>query len=183
MAADTTAAERAELSSIASSAAGLYSDRFADAREKVEKLMRRHLDTPLDTAQPQITKDQLALARELLVAMPAAANSEAAQGGLGEPPQMGFNYDTDAPRPRKTGRIEKLTEILSQIDPALAPVEYFLARLRQMAAGQSGEHALLLDSIELEAQERLAAARRRRELQAIVDDWHGVAFPVPVAER
>ena len=170
MAADTTAAERAELSSIASSAAGLYSDRFADAREKVEKLMRRHLDTPLDTAQPQITKDQLALARELLAAMPAAANSQAAQGGLGEPPQMGFNYDTDAPRPRKTGRIEKLTGILSQIDPALAPVEDLLARLRQMAAGQSGEHALLLNSIELEAQERLAAARRRRELQAIVDD-------------
>ena len=46
-----------------------------------------------------------------------------------------------------------------------------------MVAGQSGENSLLLNSIEFEAQERLAAARRRRELQAIVDD--GMAWLSP----
>jgi hypothetical protein len=177
MATDTTAAERAELSSIASNAASLYAGRFADAKEKVDKLLRRHLDTGLGAAEHQMTEDQMTLARELLAAMPASGNSQAAEGGFGEPPQMPFNHDNYAPRPRKAGRIEKLTGILSQIDPALAPVEDLLARLRQLAAGQSGEHALLLDSIELEAQERLAAARRRCELQAIVDD--GMAWLSP----
>ena len=129
MAANTTAAERAELCSIASNAAGLYSDRFADAKEKVEKLLRRHLDTALGGTEHQMTEDQIMLARELLAAMPTSASYHADQVGFGEPPQVPFNNDTDAPRPRKASRIEKLTGILSEIDPALVHVEDLLARL------------------------------------------------------
>jgi hypothetical protein len=177
MAATTTAAERSELSSIASGAAGLYADGFADAQEKVGKLMRRHFDTPLIAADPQVSADQLELARDLLTAMPASADPLLARPGFGDTAQTPFHRDIEPVRSATADRILRLAGVLSQIAPAFAPVEDLLARLRQLAAGKIGETALLLDSIELEAQERLADARHRRDLQVTVDE--GMAWLSP----
>ncbi len=176
MAGHTTEAERRELSSIASSAASLYSDRFQDATERVAKLIRRHLDTSLEITEPRTTQEQFALARDLLAAMPPA-KAQGAQGGFGEPPQLPLHDDTDPGRSAETSRIEKLTGKLSEIDPALARVDDLLARVRQLAEVKAGELAPILNSIEIEAGERLAAMRRRRELQETVDD--GMAWLSP----
>jgi hypothetical protein len=75
----------------------------------------------------------------------------------------------------------QLSERLSELDPGLVSVDDLIARLLELPAKSPGDWGrnwgLLIDSIELEAQERLNAAKRKRELDAVVDD--GMAWLTP----
>jgi hypothetical protein len=52
-----------------------------------------------------------------------------------------------------------------------------MARLRGISAKATSERGLLIDSIELEAQERLDVAKRKREIERLVDE--GLAWLTP----
>jgi len=170
MATSGSTAERSRLASITSHAAGLYADRFQNAVAAIEAIVRQRFNTPLDVAEPDVTSDQIALARELLAlsAEPVrfadasvAEHQVAAQTGGG----------TDA------ARIARLMEQISQVDPELVPIDDLLVRIRELPASSPGQRALLIDSVTLETKERLDLARRQREVQMTIDE--GLAWLTP----
>jgi len=176
LAAAGTPAERQELEAISQGAGGLHGRKFQDAQSRLEKLVRRRLETPLSVADPTLTSDQIALAHDLLAASPGE--------GTGTPMQRGFGESESAPYEASlagsatpSGRVIQLSERLAELDPALVSVDDLVARLLELPAKSAGDRGLLIDSIELEAQERLSAAKRKRELEAVVDD--GLAWLTP----
>jgi hypothetical protein len=65
-----TPAERQELEAISKGGGGISADNFGEAQSKIELLVRQRLETPLEVAEPEITADQVALARDLLASSP-----------------------------------------------------------------------------------------------------------------
>jgi hypothetical protein len=171
-----TPAERKELEAISQGAGGLYGGKFQDAQSRLEKLVRQRLETPLSVEGPTLTSDQLALAQELLAASPREGTGTPMQSGFGESESTVYEA-SPAGSATPSGRVIQLSERLSELDPALVSVDDLLARLLELPAKSSGDRGLLIDSIELEAQERLNAAKRRRELDTVVDD--GLAWLTP----
>ena len=170
LASSITAGERSELSGISSKAAGLYAARFEDAVAKVNAILRRRLDTPLNVADPELTADQIALARDLLATSPQAP-------GFADSPQAEYQLPTQSGSINDADRINRLIEQISQIDPLLAPVDDLQTRLRQMPSRNAGDRALLIDSVTLEVKDRLDAARRKRDLQKTIDE--GLSWLTP----
>ncbi|HEX6002104.1 MAG TPA: hypothetical protein VFZ16_22335 [Hyphomicrobiaceae bacterium] len=174
------AAERKELEAISKGAGTLYGDKFQDARSRVETLVRQRLDSPLSARDTALTSDQLALAKDLLAASPVEGSRAPIHGGFSEPVQAPYDADPAGPG-TPSDRVIQLSERLSEIDPALVPVDDLVARLLALPARSPGargqDWGLLIDSIELEAQERLDTAKRKREIGAAVDD--GAAWLTP----
>jgi hypothetical protein len=170
------AAERKELEAISRGAASLYGNRFKDAQAKVETLVRQRLDSPLSARDTALTSAQLTLAKDLLAASPVEGSRTPIHGGFSEPVQASYDAGPAGPG-TPSDRVIQLSERLSEIDTALVPVDDLVARLLEIPARSPGDRGLLIDSIELEAQERLDAAKRKREIGATVDD--GAAWLTP----
>ncbi len=161
--------ERAVLSSLGARTATLYADQYAAAAAQVEAILRKRLDTPLvDPGEATPSTDQLALAAELL-----AASGGATTVPLPTPQKSPSRETSDA------ARINKLAAQIGGLDASLASFDDLLIRLRELPAADPGQRALLIDSIELAAGERLATARRKREVGDIIED--GNAWLAPFA--
>jgi hypothetical protein len=171
-----TSAERKELEAISQGAGGLYGGKFQDARSWMEKLVRQRLESPLSADDPASTSDQIALAKDLLAASPGEGTGASGSGGFGESGQAPYVASPAGPA-TPSDRVIQLSERLSELDPGLVSVGDLIARLLEVPAKSPGDRGLLIDSIELEAQERLNAAKRRRELDAVIDD--GMAWLTP----
>jgi hypothetical protein len=168
-----TPAERLELEAISKGAGGIYADNFREAQSKIELLVRQRLETPLEVAEPEITADQVALARNLL-ASSLTEHSKRGSPGFGEPGQV---PGSSPPFAQPTDRVIRLSEQLSQLDSDLVSVDDLVARLLELPAKGPAERGLLVDSIEFEVKDRLDLAKRKREIQAAVDD--GLAWLTP----
>lgn len=169
-------AERKELEAIARGAGGLFADRFQDAQYKIEQVVRQRLATPLRASSYALTADQIALAKDLLSASPAQSVTPRAPAGFGESGQGPYDSGaTGAASP--SGRVIQLLEKLSRLESEFVSVDDLVARLREVSTKSTSERGLLIDSIELEAQDRLDAAKRKREIEALVDD--GFAWLTP----
>ncbi|AGK58684.1 hypothetical protein HYPDE_35063 [Hyphomicrobium denitrificans 1NES1] len=176
LASAATTSERMELEAISKRADGLYAGKFQEAQAKIEQIIRQRIKTPLDVADPALTNDQIALARDLLAASPTGSSTVLTKGGLGEPGQAPYGADAmDAATP--PGRIIQLSEKLSRLDSDLVSVSDLVARLQELPAKSLTERDLLIDSIELEAQDRLNMAKRKREIDAVIDN--GLAWLTP----
>ncbi len=161
--------EKAILGTIDARTATLYADKYAVAAAQVEAILRKRLDTPLaDPGQAAPTANQLALAAELL-----AASAGATAVPLPVPRSSASRETSDA------ARINRLATQIGGLDTSLATFDDLLTRLRELPAADPGQRALLIDSIELAASERLAAARRTREVCDVVED--GNAWLAPFA--
>lgn len=161
--------EKAILGSLDARTATLYADKYAVAAAQVEAMLRKRLDTPLvDPGEAAPSADQLALAAELL-----AASGLATTVPLPTPKNSTSRETSDA------ARINKLAAQIGGLDSSLASFDDLLIRLRELPAADPGQRALLIDSIELAAGERLAAARRKREVGEIIED--GNAWLAPFA--
>lgn len=157
--------EQAVLGSLDARAATLYADKYTAAAAEVEAILRKRLATSLaEEGEAMPTADQLALAADLL-----AASGEAATVPFPLPPQP----SSDA------ARINRLAAQIGGLDTSLASFDDLLTRLRELPAADPGQRALLIDSIELAAAERLTAARRKREIADIIDE--GKAWLEPFA--
>jgi len=153
-----TAEEKALLAPLETQSGTLYADRYADAWTKVEAILQKRLHTPLaENTEAKASAEQLALARELL------------------PPGDGTRV-TDVVKPiapelsPDAFRIQRLAGQIAALDPALGNFDDLLQRLRAASTAASHQRPLLIASVELEAQERLVAARRKREVRDVVDD-------------
>lgn len=165
-AAGATAEDRAVLDALSKGASGLYADRFAEAMIKVDVMLRQRLDTPLDVADAGLSAAQLELARDLLRSSPQD-----------NAPEMVVRPATQlAPYPEME-RIARLIEQIGSIDATLVSLGDLTQRLHQLPTRESGQRALLIDSIALEAKERLDQARHKREVQRTVDE--GLAWLSP----
>lgn len=171
-----TPAERKELEAISQRARGLYGGKFQDVQARVETLVRQRLESPLSAADPAMTSDQIALAKDLLAASQGEGTGTPVGGGFSESGQAGYAAGPAGPA-TPSDRVIQLSERLSELDPGLVQVEDLIARLLELPAKNPGDRSLLIDSIELEAQERLNAAKRKRELDAVVND--GMAWLTP----
>lgn len=161
--------EKILLGSLDARTATLYADKYTAAAAEVEAILRKRLATPLaDTGGAAPNADQLALAAELL-----AASGEAATVTLPAPRRSAPREASDA------ARINRLAAQIGGLDTSLASFDDLLSRLRELPAADPGQRALLIDSIELAAGERLAAARRKRDVGDIVED--GNAWLAPFA--
>jgi hypothetical protein len=168
-----TPAERQELEAISKGAGGIYPDNFREAQSKIELLVRQRLETPLEVAEPEITADQVALARDLL----ASSLTEHFKGrspSFGETAQVPGSSPTSA---QSNDRVIRLSEQLSQLDSELVSVDDLVARVLELPAKGPAERALLVDSIEFEVKDRLDLAKRKREIRAAVDE--GLAWLTP----
>jgi hypothetical protein len=171
-----TAAERKELEAISQGVGGLHGGKFHDAQSRVEKLVRQRLESPLSADEPALTSDQIALARDLLAASPGEGTGALVSGSFSESGQAAYAASPAGPA-TPSDRVIQLSERLSELDPGLVSVNDLIARLLEVPARSPGDRGLLIDSIELEAQERLNAAKRKRELDAVIDD--GMAWLTP----
>lgn len=159
--------ERAVLGSLAARTATLYADKYAAAAAQVEAILRKRLDTPLvDLGEATPSADQLALAAELL----------AASGGATSVP-LPSTQKSPAPEASDAARINKLAAQIGGLDASLASFDDLLIRLRELPAADPAQRALLIDSIELAASERLATARRKREVGDIIEDGNAWLAP------
>lgn len=161
--------ERAILGSLGARTATLYADKYAAAAAQVEAILRKRLDTSLvDQGEPAPSANQLVLAAELL-----AASGGATTVPLPVPQKSTSRETSDA------ARINKLAAQIGSLDTSLASFDDLLIRLRELPAADPGQRALLIDSIELAAGERLDIARRKREVGDIIED--GNAWLAPFA--
>jgi hypothetical protein len=110
----------------------------------------------------------LALAAELLAASGGATTIPLPK------PQISASRETS-----DAARINKLAAQIGGLDSSLASFDDLLIRLRELPAADPGQRSLLIDSIELAAGERLATARRKREVGEIYED--GNAWLAPFA--
>lgn len=169
-------ADRKVLQAIAGKAGNLFGDRFQEAQSKIEKLVRDRLDTPLTVSSPAMTDDQMALAKDLLAASPAQPRTVTAATGLEEATQEPYSASS-AEISAVSGRVIQLSEKLARLQSERVSVDDLMARLRDISAKATSERGLLIDSIELEAQERLDVAKRKREIERLVDE--GLAWLTP----
>lgn len=161
--------EKAILGTLDARTATLYADKYAAAAAQVEAILRKRLDTPLaDPGAAAPTADQLVLAAELL-----AASAGATAVPLPVPRLSAPRETADA------ARINRLATQIGGLDTSPATFDDLLTRLRELPAADPGQRALLIDSIELAAGERLAATRRKQEIGDIVED--GIAWLAPFA--
>lgn len=159
--------ERAVLDTLGARTAGLYSDKYAAAAAKVEAMLRKRLDMPpVEPIEAAPSAAQLELAAELL-----SATGHAAPITLPKPAVSSQEKSTDA------GRISRLAAQIGGLDTSLASFDDLLERLRELPGTDAARRALLIESIELAAGERLAAARRSREVSAIIDDGRAWLSP------
>jgi hypothetical protein len=164
-----TAEEQAILGGLDRRAATLFGDNYEKAAAQVEAILRKRLETPLTPAGEKApSAEQLALAKELLAAA-GPADPIAVPSAPSESPQ----------RPTDAVRIIRLAAQIGNLEPSLASFDDLLERLRQLPAADPAQRSLLIDSIELSASERLVAARRKREIEKLVDD--GLAWLSPFA--
>jgi hypothetical protein len=164
-----TAEEQAILGGLDRRAATLYGDKYEKAVAQVEAILRKRFETPLtEVGEKAPSAGQLALAKELLVA-----------AGTAEPVAVPAAPQQSPQRPTDASRINKLAAQIGGLDPSLASFDDLLERLRQLPAADPAQRSLLIDSIELSASERLAAARRKRETAELVDE--GLAWLAPFA--
>lgn len=176
LASTEAASDRNELEAIAKSASGLFADRFQEAQSKIEKAVRDRLATPLEVSNQSVTADQIALAKDLLAAAPAEAWASTPMGGFEEAGQA--RYEAGAGEVGSTnGRVIQLSEKLARLQSELVSVDDLVARLRDLAAKSTSERGLFIDSIELEAQDRLDAAKRKREIETVIEE--GLAWLTP----
>lgn len=159
--------EQAILDSLGARTASLYADKYELAAGNVEAILRRRLDTPLTSpAEAAPSTDQLALAAELL-----SASGGASRTTIAPPPASPQQTTLDA------GRINKLIGQIGALDTSLAAFDDLLERLRELPGTDPNRRALLLDSIELAAGERLAMARRKREVAETIADGRAWLSP------
>ena len=149
--------ENAILAAFAGKADRLYADGFAQAADNVAAILRRRLETPLVDRDTAPSDGQLALAAELLDAS-GGQSSES----LPAPVASVTGPVTDA------ARISRLAKQIGSLDTSLGSYDDLLGRLRELPTAEASRRALLLDSIELAAAERLRATRRRREVDDLV---------------
>lgn len=168
--------ERKDLEAIAKSASGLFADRFQEAQSKIEKAVRDRLATPLEVSNQSVTADQIALAKDLLAAAPAEAWASTPMGGFEEARQAPYEAGAGDVG-SANGRVIQLSDKLARLQSELVSVDDLVARLRDLSAKSTSERGLLIDSIELEAQERLDAAKRKREIETVIDE--GLAWLTP----
>jgi hypothetical protein len=161
--------EKTVLDALESRSATLFADAYETAAARVEAILRKRLDTPLTEPDAAgLTSAQLALAAELLTG-----------SGLSEPSQLPVPASIRE-RPSPDGaRINKLIAQIGGLDTTLASFDDLLERLRQIPATEPAQRALLIDSIEIAASERLNEARRKREIRNTIDD--GLASLAPFA--
>lgn len=153
-----TAEEKALLAPLETQSASLYADRYADAWGKVEAMLKKRLDTPLaDSGEAKATTEQLALARELLPQGDSNKVSDMVKPVAAEPSPDAL-------------RIQKLTDQIAALDPVLGTYDDLIQRLRSAATAAAHQRPLLIASIELEAQERLGAVRRKKEVRDVADE-------------
>jgi hypothetical protein len=169
-------ADRKELEAIAGGAGRLFADRFQDAQSKIEKLVRERLVTPLEVSSQEITGDQMTLARDLLAASPLQAQATTANTGFAEAKQESYDASS-AEIGSVSGRVIQLSEKMARLQSERVPVDDLMARLRDMSVKSTSERGLLIDSIELEAQDRLHISNRKREIERLVDE--GLAWLTP----
>jgi len=170
LALDATSEEKKLLAGLDHGSAKLYADSYENAAAQVEAMLRKRLATPLEpTADPQASSRQLALAAELL------AGSDARIETLPQPAPAA----PEAKVADDAARINKLAAQIAGLDATLAPFDDLIERLRQLPATKPAQRALLIDSIEIAAAERLAAARRKREVRDVLED--GLAWLSPFA--
>jgi hypothetical protein len=169
-------ADRKVLQAIAGKAGNLFGDSFQEAQSKIEKLVRDRLATPLTVSSPEMTNDQMALARDLLAASPAEPHTTKANTGFEEADQESFAASS-AEIAAVSGRVIQLSEKLARLQSDRVSVDDLMARLRDIPAKAISERGLLIDSIELVAQERLDVAKRKREIESLVDE--GLAWLTP----
>jgi hypothetical protein len=161
--------EKTILDALDSRSATLFADAYESAAARVDAILRKRLETPLTEPDAAgLTAAQLALAAELLAGSGASEPSK-----LPEPSMV-----RDRPSP-DAARINKLIAQIAGLDTTLASFDDLLERLRQIPATEPAQRALLIDSIEIAAGQRLNEARRKREIRNIVDD--GLASLAPFA--
>ena len=168
--------DRKELEAIAGKASHLFGERFQEAQSKIERLVKERLATPLEVSSAEMTDDQMALARDLLAASPAEPRTATAAGGFEEATQAPYNA-SPAEIGAVSGRVIQLSEKLARLQSERVSVDDLMARLRDISAKATSERGLLIDSIELQAQERLDVAKRKREIERLVDE--GIAWLTP----
>jgi hypothetical protein len=66
---------------------------------------------------------------------------------------------------------------MSRLQSERVSVDDLMTRLRDVSTKSASERGLLIDSIELEAQERLDVAKRKREIERLVDEGHAWLTP------
>ncbi len=160
LASTTNPAARNELEVIARGAGNLFADNFLDAQVKIEKLVRDRLATPLHFSKQEMSEDQLALARDLLAGSPKQA-----PGGLsGSVQTVSTENVTSSPR------VIQLLEKLSRLQSASIDIDDLIADLKRISALSAVERSLKIDSIELEAQDRIKVLKQKREIERMVDD-------------
>ncbi|MDX2308004.1 MAG: hypothetical protein NW216_07195 [Hyphomicrobium sp.] len=169
-------ADRKVLQAIAGKAGNLFGDSFQEAQSKIEKLVRDRLATPLAVSSPKMTDDQIALARDLLAASPAEARTTRANIGLEETKQHSDDTNS-ADNGAASGRVIQLSEKLARLQSERVSVDDLMTRLGDVSTKSASERGLLIDSIELEAQERLDISKRKREIERLVDE--GLAWLTP----
>lgn len=169
-------ADRKVLQAIAGKAGNLFGDSFQEAQSKIENLVRDRLATPLTFSSPEMTDDQMALARDLLAASPAEARTNKANTGFEEAKQESYDASS-AESGAVSGRVIQLSEKLARLQSERVSIDDLMARLMDIPAKAISERGLLIDSIELEAQERLDVAKRKREIERLVDE--GLAWLTP----
>jgi hypothetical protein len=169
-------ADRKVLQAIAGKAGSLFGDSFQEAQSKVEKLVRDRLATPLTVSSPEMTDDQMALARDLLAASPAEDRTTKANTGFEEAEQESYDART-VEMTAVSGRVIQLSEKLARLQSDRVSVDDLTTRLWDVSTKSASERGLLIDSIELEAQERLDVAKRKREIERLVDE--GLAWLTP----
>lgn len=169
-------ADRKVLQAIAGKAGNLFGDSFQEAQSKIEKLVRDRLATPFAVSSPKMTDDQIALARDLLAASPAEARTTRANTGFEETKQHSYDASS-ADNGAVSGRVIQLSEKLARLQSERVSVDDLMTRLRDVSTKSASERGLLIDSIEIEAQERLDVAKRKREIERLVDE--GLAWLTP----
>lgn len=168
--------DRKELEAIAGKAGSLFGESFQEAQSKIEKLVRDRLATSLTVSSPEMTDDQMALARDLLAASRAEARTTKANTGFEEADQESYAAGS-AEIAAVSGRVIPLSEKLARLQSDRVSVDDLIARLRDIPAKAISERGLLIDSIELVAQERLDVAKRKREIESLIDE--GLAWLTP----
>lgn len=161
--------EKAVLGALDARSATLYADAYKTAAARVEAILRKRLDTPLNAPdEAGLTSAQLALAAELL----AGSGPSETPSIPGAPAKL-ERHSPDA------ARINKLVAQIGGLDTTLASFDDLLEQLRQIPAIAPAQRALLIDSIEIAAGQRLNDARRKREVRNTIDD--GLASLAPFA--
>lgn len=159
--------EQAILAKLGARTATLYADKYEAAAGEVERMLRKRLETPLTAAAADTpTASQLALAAELL-----------ALSGGSTPMAIRLPSPSEPQQPSDAARINRLVDQIAGLDTSLASFDDLLERLRELPDAEKGRRALLIDSIELAAGERLHTARRKREVQELAGD--GLAWLSP----